>query len=180
MNFEEYAAKLKVLADKNEVDFELNKGASTAALSKAVKSLGFQPDPALVAAWRVANGSSSNLFGIKGKLEPYEFLSLTAMIQRRASLENRAPQYAGYEEPRKRDPRIGPGWFQEGWVPFGELGSLLLISDLSPSAKGKQGQIISFIHDPDQMRYVATSFEAFLNDSLKAFKARPVDLFGLD
>lgn len=34
--------------------------------------------------------------------------------------------------------------------------------DFSPSEKGKRGQIVRFVHDPDEFRVIADSFDEYL------------------
>ena len=44
-------------------------------------------------------------------------------------------------------------------------GSLYLLLDYDPTEKGKNGQIISYIHDPDFVYYVAEDFTELLKKS---------------
>ena len=41
-------------------------------------------------------------------------------------------------------------------------GTSQLFIDFSPSAKGKKGQVVRFLHDPDEMAVVADSFDKYL------------------
>lgn len=41
-------------------------------------------------------------------------------------------------------------------------GTSQLFIDFSPSAKGKKGQVLRYLHDPDEMVVVADSFDAYL------------------
>ena len=41
-------------------------------------------------------------------------------------------------------------------------GTSQLFLDFSPSAKGKRGQVLRFLHDPDELVVVADSFDAYL------------------
>lgn len=41
-------------------------------------------------------------------------------------------------------------------------GSSQLFIDFSPSEKGVKGQIIRFLHDPDEMKVIANSFDEYL------------------
>lgn len=71
------------------------------------------------------------------------------------------------EEMRKVDPEIKPFLFHEKWLPFATMagGSVYLMLDLDPSEQGTYGQIISYVHDPDFVYYVADSFMELLRDS---------------
>lgn len=41
-------------------------------------------------------------------------------------------------------------------------GTSQLFIDFSPSSTGKKGQIIRFLHDPDELKVIADSFDDFL------------------
>ena len=41
-------------------------------------------------------------------------------------------------------------------------GTSQLFIDFSPSAKGKKGQVLRFLHDPDEMMVAADSFDEYL------------------
>lgn len=41
-------------------------------------------------------------------------------------------------------------------------GTSQLFLDFSPSAKGKTGQVVRFLHDPDELVIAAESFDAYL------------------
>ena len=53
------------------------------------------------------------------------------------------------------------------WLPFSDCmnngGPSQLFLDFSPSKKGKNGQVVRFLHDPDELRVIAESFEDYLN-----------------
>ena len=52
------------------------------------------------------------------------------------------------------------------WLHFSDCcnngGTSQLFIDFSPSAKGKKGQVLRFLHDPDEMVVVADSFDEYL------------------
>ena len=52
------------------------------------------------------------------------------------------------------------------WLHFSDCcnngGTSQLFIDFSPSAKGKKGQVLRFLHDPDEMAVVADSFDEYL------------------
>lgn len=41
-------------------------------------------------------------------------------------------------------------------------GSSQLFIDFSPSERGVKGQIVRFLHDPDEMKVIANSFDEYL------------------
>ncbi len=52
------------------------------------------------------------------------------------------------------------------WLHFSDCmnngGTSQLFIDFSPSAKGKKGQVLRYLHDPDELVVVANSFDAYL------------------
>lgn len=52
------------------------------------------------------------------------------------------------------------------WLHFSDCvnngGTSQLFIDFSPSAKGKKGQVLRYLHDPDELVVVADSFDAYL------------------
>lgn len=53
------------------------------------------------------------------------------------------------------------------WLRFSDCmnngGTSSLYIDFTPSEKGTPGQIVRFLHDPDELRVIAESFDAFLD-----------------
>lgn len=182
MSFAHYLAGIRTLASKHGASLELRKPAKATALAKLASLNGVLVPGELGAAWRTSDGYEHNLFSRPGFMTGYEFLSVSEAIEERASFAKRAPQYEGYEDPEDRDPRIAPGWYQPGWLPFASFGggTLVLLVDASPSKRGRAGQIIAFTHDPDEMTYVAASFSEYLSASLRWIKSHPDDVLALD
>lgn len=54
------------------------------------------------------------------------------------------------------------------WLHFSDCmnngGTSQLFIDFSPSEKGKKGQVVRFLHDPDELHVIADSFEEYLQD----------------
>ena len=52
------------------------------------------------------------------------------------------------------------------WLHFSDCmnngGTSQLFIDFSPSAKGKSGQVVCYLHDPDELVIIADSFDAYL------------------
>ncbi len=52
------------------------------------------------------------------------------------------------------------------WLHFSDCmnngGTSQLFIDFSPSAKGKKGQVLRYLHDPDELVIVADSFDEYL------------------
>ena len=57
------------------------------------------------------------------------------------------------------------------WLHFADCmnngGSSQLFIDFSPSPKGKPGQIVRFLHDPDELQVIADSFDDYLQKLMK-------------
>lgn len=66
---------------------------------------------------------------------------------------------------RLSDSRIKPYLFNKRWFPFAEYcDSCYLMLDMNPGDDGKVGQIICYIHDPDEVVYVAPSIEELVSE----------------
>ena len=163
-------------------DSPFRKPAPARDLRRVESALGQSLPKELCAAWLASNGSGtySPVFARPGFLTGYDFFPVAKAIQQRQAMSARAKQYRGYVEPAPRDPRIRPGWFHDGWLPFAGFGgsTLLLLIDLSPAATGSHGQVIAFTHDPDEIGFVAESFPVFLTLSAQAFEEDGEDLLG--
>ena len=70
---------------------------------------------------------------------------------------------------RLSDSRIKPYLFNKRWFPFAEYcDSCYLMLDMNPGDDGKVGQIICYIHDPDEVVYVSESLEnSFLRSMMR-------------
>ena len=181
ISFSDYLARVSALIAKHGSSLELRPPAKAEELAKLEALPGVQVPDELRAAWRTSNGCEHHLFSRPRYLTGYAFLSVAEAIRARSGFAARAPRYAGYEERGPRDPRIAPGWYEPGWLPFAAFGgsTLVLFVDASPSTRGRSGQIIAFTHDPDEITYVAPSFPEFLGGSLRWIEANPEDVLGL-
>jgi len=182
MNFPHYLDRLRAVCDAHGHTLNLEPGAPESQLKAVESELGFPIAADLRQAWLRANGAERDVpvFMRPGYLTAYDFLKLEAAMTKRAGMAGRAPRYAGYDEPEPRDERIREGWFHEGWLPFASFGgaTLLLMVDHSPSEAGTAGQIIAFTHEPDQITWVAPSFEALLVASIAEIEADPEEFLG--
>lgn len=98
---------------------------------------------------------------------PYYLLSSTEIV------ENRKLVMKGYADCIDRkydgisiDDKITNSSESMNWLHFSDCmnngGTSQLFIDFSPSEKGTKGQIIRFLHDPDEFKVIADSFEDYL------------------
>ncbi len=180
MNAKTYIERLAQTYSKVEEKLETRAGAKATAIRALEKKCDVRFPKELVAMWRARNGSKQVLFAQPGQLTGFTFLSITEAWRSREMFRSTAPQYEGYRESPPRSPRIKPGWFQEGWLPFADFGgmTMVLMLDCSPASRGSKGQVIAYVHDPDRIEWVAPSFETFLSRSLKMIQSDPQEVLG--
>ena len=98
---------------------------------------------------------------------PYYLLSARQMVQTR----HEAKEFFDYIVTREFDDLpVDEGVCDDldklDWLHFSDCcnngGSSQLFIDFSPSAKGKKGQVLRFLHDPDEMVVAADSFDEYL------------------
>lgn len=178
MDFRKYLEEIASIYRGHGAELIMSPPASPEAPEPLETAVGQPLEPGLRAAWLASEALMGDLpvFGRDDSLESYALMTPREAIEQRADMKARSLHYEG--PPPDLDERIFPGWFQGGWVPFGGFGggALLLISDMSPAPGGKPGQIIAYIHDPDELIYVADSFDAFLRRSLQAFEEEAEEL----
>ena len=96
---------------------------------------------------------------------PFSLMSLQEMesckkyFQNRDTLLTDFPDYFSSQDlENMRDSRIKPYLFNKKWLPFAQYcDSCYLMLDFDPDREGQEGQIICYIHDPDEIIYVAES-----------------------
>jgi cell wall assembly regulator SMI1 len=183
MKFATYIKGIQRLYTSRGIDLMLSRPATAAAIARMERRSGFSLPAELRNAFLTTNGipDEKPCFARPGFLTSYGFLSATSALENREAMRKRAPKYGGYVERNPRDGRIAPGWYSDGWLPFADFGggSLLLMVDSSPTIRGTPGQVIAYTHDPDEISYVAQSFEHFLARSLKAAQADPDEFLQL-
>lgn len=100
---------------------------------------------------------------------PYYLLSTKEIV------ENKSIAYEYYadnvnrvyeEDEVKMDDRIINDAEKMNWLHFSDCmnngGTSQLFIDFSPSERGVKGQIVRFLHDPDEMKVIADSFDEYL------------------
>ena len=87
-------------------------------------------------------------------------------FQNRDALLTEFPDYFSSQDlENMRDSRIKPYLFNKKWLPFAQYcDSCYLMMDFDPDQEGQEGQIICYIHDPDEIIYVAESLTELIEE----------------
>lgn len=119
--------------------------------------------------WREYEGEEIALYFLGSDMWEYPYYLLSS--QEILANQNIATQYYSdyierqYEEVRIDD-KITDTTEGVKWLHFSDCmnngGTSQLFIDFSPSEKGKSGQIIRFLHDPDEFKVIAESFDDYL------------------
>lgn len=174
-----------------------NKGASEAELVNAQKTSGIAFDDFLCQLYRYCNGideplkfyckdapendAYSFLIKIGDELFPCDFLSLeSALCYWKWATETAKDDYSRIDTPR--DPRIQPArLYHSLWFPIAQWNgdSVTVYFDADPSPEGKYGQIIAFLHDPDDVHFIADSMEDFFTQSNQRYFNQIEEIYDL-
>lgn len=119
--------------------------------------------------WREYKGEEIALYFLGSDVEeyPYYLLSSREIIENRNQAIQYYSDYIGrnYDEV-EIDEKIINQSNDLKWLHFSDCmnngGTSQLFIDFSPSEKGKKGQIVRFLHDPDEFKVIADSFEEYL------------------
>ena len=159
-------------------DLELASGAGAQQLAQLRQAYPLCPE-ALLQLLRKYNGTyhqpyvggnvSVYLLGSDVYEYPYYFSSVEQMLaDRQANQRSIADIYGHYlqEDPGIVDARIDATIVQGRRLCFSHCmnngGSSRLYLDFTPAAAGKVGQVVRFLHDPDNYQVIADSFDAYL------------------
>lgn len=100
---------------------------------------------------------------------PYYFLSAKEMVENKDEAREWYGDFVDREydeEGVEVDERIINDAKQMNWLHFSDCmnngGTSQLFIDFSPSEKGIKGQIVRFLHDPDELMVIANSFDDYL------------------
>ena len=119
--------------------------------------------------WREYKGEEITLYFLGSDVEeyPYYLLSSKEIVEN----QNQAIEYySDYIERKYEEVEIDEKITNQPnslkWLHFSDCmnngGTSQLFIDFSPSEKGKKGQIVRFLHDPDEFSVIADSFEEYL------------------
>lgn len=98
---------------------------------------------------------------------PYYLMSVQQILE--SSQEDEDVSYILYEDDEAVDPKINSEGLLGGtYIHFSDCmnngGSSRLYIDFNPSDEGVCGQIIRYLHDPDEFKVIADSFDKYLQD----------------
>ena len=166
-NFEEWDLDNPVEEEYID-DYQEIEGASEAEISAFEKKFGITLPEDVKELYRYKNGSkylSILPCVIDERDMAFCLMSLQDIehtkkyFQNRDALLTEFPKYFTSEDIEKmKDSRIKPYLFNKKWLPFAEYcDSCFLMLDFDPDKEGKEGQIICYIHDPDEVIYAAES-----------------------
>lgn len=122
--------------------------------------------------WREYQGQEIALYFLGSDLEeyPYYLLSAKQMVETR----DEAREFMDYLITREYgddipvDEAVTCDLDSLCWLHFSDCmnngGTSQLFIDFSPSESGKRGQILRYVHDPDQLSVIADSFDQYLYD----------------
>ncbi|MDE8674611.1 SMI1/KNR4 family protein [Priestia aryabhattai] len=102
---------------------------------------------------------------------PYYLLSIQQMLESSKEEEDISYLLEYQDDEDDVDPKINPEGLLPGtYIHFSDCmnngGTSRLYIDFNPSDKGVCGQIIRFVHDPDQYKVIANSFDEYLQQLL--------------
>ena len=98
---------------------------------------------------------------------PYYLLSSSQILE---SKDDAYKYYADYVDRKYEEVEIDEEIINDSkkmrWLHFSDCmnngGTSKLFIDFSPSEKGKKGQIVRYLHDPDEIKVIADSFDEYL------------------
>ena len=98
----------------------------------------------------------------------YRLLSLAEIEAEKEYFQNKDVLLTEiYSNDDSEDSRVKPYLFNRKWIPFAEAsGDIRLMMDFDPAQRGTYGQIICYIHDPDEIAYVAKTVTEVIDDTL--------------
>ncbi|MGF9892954.1 SMI1/KNR4 family protein [Priestia megaterium] len=102
---------------------------------------------------------------------PYYLLSIQQMLESSKEEEDISYLLEYQDDEDDVDPKINPEGLLPGtYIHFSDCmnngGTSRLYIDFNPSDEGVCGQIIRFVHDPDQYKVIANSFDEYLQQLL--------------
>lgn len=164
-NFEEWDLEDPV-EEEYLVDYHEISGASETEIVSFEKKIGITLPNDVKEIYKYKNGSKYlSIFPciIDEREMPFCLMSLQDIENTKEYFQNKdvllteLNEYFSKDDINKmKDSRVKPYLFNKRWIPFAEYcDSCFLMFDFDPDNSGKEGQIICYIHDPDEIVYVA-------------------------
>lgn len=111
------------------------------------------------------------------RMFPYRLLSLAEIEETKGYFQNKdvmlTEVYSADDDDerallkRMEDHRVRPYLFHRKWIPFAEApGGVRLLLDFDPDEEGTYGQILCYIHDPDEIAYAAKTITEMMDDTI--------------
>jgi len=117
--------------------------------------------------WREYAGQTVTFFFLGSDLEEYPYYLLSAGQMMDTKESDWLDDYIDREyDEVDIDERIIDDSSRMNWLHFSDCmnngGTSQLFIDFSPSPKGVKGQIVRYVHDPDEIMVIADSFDEYL------------------
>lgn len=117
--------------------------------------------------WREYDGEEFAFYLLGSDLSEYPYYLLSAEEMCESDFQWLEDYINREYEEVEIDERITDKAEEMDWLHFSDCmnngGTSKLFLDFSPSSKGTKGQVVRFLHDPDQIAVIAESFEEYLN-----------------
>ena len=163
-------------------DYEETIGATDEEIKNFEEKFGISLPEDVKELYRYKNGSKffSILPCVIDKRDmAFNLMSLQAMEKSKGYFQNKDalltdfPDYFTKEDiERMKDEKIKPYLFNKKWFPFAEYcDSCYLMFDFDPGKEGKEGQIICYIHDPDEVIYAAESLTELVENIMEEIES---------
>ena len=119
--------------------------------------------------WREFNGQKITLYFLGSDVEEYPYYLLSS----KEIIKNQKLAFEYYSDYIERiydqveiDAKVTNQPNALKWLHFSDCmnngGTSQLFIDFSPSEKGNKGQVVRFLHDPDELKVIADNFEEYL------------------
>lgn len=119
--------------------------------------------------WREYRGEKVGFYFLGSDLEeyPYYLLSARQMVETKDEFSKWGSYLINREfEDIPVDEGVSDDLDKLCWLHFSDCsnngGTSQLFLDFSPSPKGKRGQVLRYLHDPDELTVIADSFDEYL------------------
>lgn len=118
--------------------------------------------------WREYDGEKYGIYFLGSDIEEYPYYLLSAREMTDKEDADWLKDYINrnYAEEVQVDEKIIDDADQMCWLHFSDCmnngGTSQLFIDFSPAPEGRKGQIVRYLHDPDELIVIAESFDAYL------------------